>query len=82
MELVKHEVPLQVVNDNKPNVHSLNIGELTMDENLTYDELSHLGLGVAIDHTQSVQKHESPPDSSMDGTDHTLPGTPTKTVLW
>ena len=42
MELVKREVPLQVVNDNKPNVYLLIIGELTMDENLTYDELSHL----------------------------------------
>ena len=55
MELVKREVPLQVVDDNKPNVHSLIIGELTMEENLTYDELSHLGLGVAVDHTQSVE---------------------------
>ena len=54
VELVKCEVPLQVVDDNKPNVHSLIIGELTMEENLTYDKLSHLGLGVATDHTQSV----------------------------
>ena len=76
MELVKCEVPLQVVDDNKPNVHSLIIGELTTEENLTYDELSHLGLGAAIDHTQAVQKCESPPDSGMDCyTDHTLPGT-------
>ena len=54
MELVKHKIPLQVVDDNKPNVHLLSTGELTMDKNLTYDELSHLGLGVTVDHTQSV----------------------------
>ena len=49
MELVKHDTPLQIADSGRTNVRSIIIGELALDENTTFDELSHLGLGVGLD---------------------------------
>ena len=46
MELVQHDIPLQILDD-KPNVQSIVIGELSMEEESTYKVVSQTGLGVA-----------------------------------
>ena len=45
MELVQRDIPLQILDD-KPNVQSIMIGELSMEEESTYKVASQTGLGV------------------------------------
>ena len=53
MELVQHDIPLQILDD-KPNVQSLVIGELSMEEESTYKSISLSRLGSAVNHPMKV----------------------------
>ena len=89
MELVQHDVPLQILDD-KLNVQSLVISELSMEEESTYKSISLSRLGSAMDHPmkdnqKAVVATTSYCTPAVTGTSHTytkhasgssLPGTP------
>ena len=58
VELVKRDVPLQILDDAKDHVKSLVVCELTIKEATTVDMIIHTGLGVALD--SNVADHCQP----------------------
>ena len=60
VKLVKHDSPLKILEDNKENVLSLIVGELSVDETSTVDQIIHTGLGVALD-TEDINTPVSVP---------------------
>ena len=57
MELVERETPLRILKDSKENVQSLVVGELSVDEEATFANITHTRLGIAVDPLQVDKTH-------------------------
>ena len=72
MELVEQVTLLRILENSKENVQTLVIGELSIDEEVTYDSITHTGLGVAVNPLQ-VDKTTKHTASASAGSEADLP---------